>query len=116
MNSIASNDSGFDFNFNSSKVRDNNMSSRVRSNRRQVLKTDRDNGVIFHGRSDYVLFGNCIIALQQSKNGSVSECRFNMADSTLQSLANDISKYLATKHKVKRPNLQQRLKSYGWTN
>ena len=76
------------------------MASRIRSNQRQVLKTDSCNGTIFNGRADYVLFGNVIIACQRSKNGTVSESRFNMADSTLQRLANDINSFLKAKHKA----------------
>lgn len=96
------------------------MASRVRSNKRQVLKTDSCNGTIFNGRADFVLFGNVIIACQRSKNGTVSESRFNMADSTLQRLANDINAYLKAKHKParkparKRLSFQERIESYGW--
>ena len=96
------------------------MASRVRSNQRQVLKTDSCNGTIFNGRADYVLLGNVIIACQRSKNGAVSESRFHMADSTLQRLANDINSFLKTKHKAarkpykKRLSFQERIESYGW--
>ena len=110
-----------------SNVRDT-MPSRIRSSRRQVLKTDKDNGMIFNGRVDYILVGNRIIILQQSKNGSVNECRFNMADSTLKSMANEILSYLKRKNQKpdqpsksrkpykKRLSFQERIASYGWTN
>lgn len=96
------------------------MASRVRSNNRQVLKTDSCNGTIFNGRADYVLLGNVAIILQRSKNGTVSESRFNMADSTLRRLANDINSFLKEKHKAarkpykKRLSFQERIESYGW--
>ena len=96
------------------------MASRVRSNKRQVLKTDSCNGTIFNGRADYVLIGNIIIACQRSKNGTVSESRFNMADSTLRRLANDINSFLKEKHKAarkpykKRLSFQERIEGYGW--
>jgi len=80
------------------------MASRIRNSRKQVLRKSENNATILNGRADFVMVGNRLIFLQESADGSVSEVRLNLADSTFKRLSNSIGNLLtgkATKPKRK---------------
>ena len=73
------------------------MASRIRNSRRQVLRKSSNNAAIFNGRADFVMVDNILIFFQESKDGSVSEFRVNLADSTFKRLSTSINKMLTGK-------------------
>ena len=73
------------------------MASRIRNSRRQVLRKSNNNAAIFNGRADFVMVDNILIFFQESKDGSVSEFRVNLADSTFKRLSTSINKMLTGK-------------------
>lgn len=75
------------------------MASRIRNSRRQVLRKSDNNATILNGRADFIMVGNRLIILQESKDGTVSEVRFNMADSTYARLGKAIQSTLKNKQR-----------------
>lgn len=93
------------------------MASRIRDSRRQVLRTSKDNASIMRGRSEGLIIGNKLIIVQESKDGTVSEFRCHMADSTFVGLVNQIQAMLENKNKKprkRRRNFRERVENYGW--
>ena len=77
------------------------MASRIRNSRKQVLRKSENNATILNGRADFVMVGNRLIFLQESADGSVSEVRLNLADSTFKRLSNSIGNLLSGKNRTK---------------
>ena len=75
------------------------MASRIRNSRKQVLRKSENNATILNGRADFVMVGNRLIFLQESADGSVSEVRLNLADSTFKRLSKSIGNLLTSKAK-----------------
>lgn len=73
------------------------MASRIRNSRKQVLRKSNNNATIMNGRADFIMVGNRVIFFQNSSDGSVSEFRLNLADSTFRRLATAIDTMLANK-------------------
>lgn len=73
------------------------MASRIRNSRKQVLRKSENNATILNGRADFVMVGNRLIFLQESADGSVSEVRLNLADSTFRRLSKSIDNMLENK-------------------
>jgi len=93
------------------------MASRIRDSRRQVLRKSENNAAIMRGRSEGLIIGNKLIIVQESKDGTVSEFRCHMADSTFVGLVNQIRAMLESKNKKSRKrrlNFRERVESYGW--
>jgi len=93
------------------------MASRIRNSRKQVLRKSENNATILNGRADFVMVGNRLIFLQESADGSISEVRLNLADSTFKRLSNSIGNLLRTKcdiyspvYGVNRMGIKDRLK------
>jgi hypothetical protein len=74
------------------------MASRIRNSRKQVLRKSANNATILNGRADFVMVGNRLIFLQESADGSVSEVRLNLADSTFKQLSKSIDNMLENKN------------------